>query len=79
MRLLPGYASSPALSRAVVVHASVTPAADILDAVAFDVLPVCTCEAQSAADLLRARTAIDLYSRVYEINEQPRGRLDVYG
>jgi hypothetical protein len=83
MRLLPGYvtAPSPAISVpaiSVMVHRRVTPAATavFVDA-AFEVLPTRTIRGQAAADPMRARTAIQLYSSVYRINEPSTGRLNV--
>jgi hypothetical protein len=80
MRLLPGYVTAPATGRAVAVRrpATAVAVADVLDAVAFEVLPPVPLHAQSPANLLHARTALELYSQVYEINAPPRGRLSVY-
>jgi hypothetical protein len=81
MRLLPGFAMALSPATSVVVHRRVIPAttAVYVDAVAFEVLPTRTTQARAAADLMRARTAIQLYSSVYRINEPATGRLNVFG
>jgi hypothetical protein len=82
MRLLLGFATAPAPARPVAVARPGTQiaAAHFLEAVAFEVLPAVTWQAHPAADLLRARTAIELYSRVSKINsEQPVAALNIYG
>ena len=80
MRLLPGYARAPSLATSVVIHRRVTPATTtvFVDAVAFEVLPTRTTQARAVADLMRARTAIHLYSSVYRINEPSTGSLNVF-
>jgi hypothetical protein len=80
MRVLPGYSTAPNPATSVVVRRRVTPAttAVFVDAVAFEVLPMRTTQARAAADLMRARTAIHLYSSVYRINEPSTGSLNVF-
>jgi hypothetical protein len=84
MRLLPGYLTTSSAVKSLPRHSPVTQVAIAMyvDAIAFQLVPAIaaiTANARPATDLIRARTAIELYSSVYRINEQFTQTLDVFG
>lgn len=78
MQLVAAFSTAHTPARAVVAYTRPARVAvdDYVDALAYEIVPA--VNPSSATDLIRARSAVQLYSAVDTINSQPNGQLDVF-